>query len=59
MNGFKTSLSREKFDRYAIDIGQNQPQCPHSEARPKEKKKLKKKKSKININLIERAKKRD
>ena len=56
INHIKSSLSREKFDQFAINVGND---CPASEFRPKDKKKLKKKKSKHNLNLIERAKKRD
>jgi hypothetical protein len=55
INGYKSSLSREKNERYAIDI--NPQEHPTSEIhRIKTKKNLKKTKSKKQLNLIERAK---
>ena len=57
VNQMKSSLSREKYNTFAINVGHSE--CPGSELRPREKKKLKKRKSQNSINLIERAKKRD
>jgi hypothetical protein len=55
VNGYKSSLSREKNDHYAIDIHQEHPTSDAHRAKPK--KNLKKVKSKKQLNLIERAKK--
>lgn len=56
VNGYKSSLSREKNEQYAIDIHpQEHPTSEAHRARPK--KNLKKVKSKKQLNLIERAKK--
>lgn len=56
LNGFKSSLSREKFDKFVIDIAKD---CPVSDVRVKEKKKLRKKKSRNHINLVEPCRRRD
>jgi hypothetical protein len=49
LNGFKSSISREKLDHFNIDIAVEQPT---SELRTKERKKMKKQKSKKQVNLI-------
>ena len=57
LNGFQSSLSREKFDNLAIQIS-NGKECPISDMRNKGKKQMKKKKSKQHINLVEMPRKR-
>lgn len=58
LSGFKSSLSREKLDRFNLDIPHNQLDHAASEIRGKDKK-LKRQKSRKQVNLIERAKHRD
>jgi hypothetical protein len=58
MNGFKSTLSREKNNNYMIDMPKLN-EYPSSEFQRDRPKKLKKQRTKKQLNLIERAKRRE